>query len=58
MMLPQFYVDDLIQQAIREDINYIDTSVDYLIPPEQAGKARFLAKADGVLSSLITISIS
>lgn len=52
MMLPQFYVDDLIQQAIREDINYIDTSVDYLIPPEQAGKARFLAKADGVLCGL------
>lgn len=52
MMLPQFYVDDLIQQAIREDINYIDTSVDYLIPPKQAGKARFLAKADGVLCGL------
>lgn len=52
MMLPQFYVDDLIQQTIREDINYIDTSVDYLIPPEQAGKARFLAKADGVLCGL------
>ncbi len=52
MMLPQFYVDDLIQQAIREDINYIDTSVDYLIPPEQAGRARFLAKADGVLCGL------
>ena len=34
MMLPQFYMDDLIRQAIREDINYIDTSADYLIPPE------------------------
>lgn len=52
MMLPQFYVDDLIRQAIREDINYIDTSADYLIPPEQTGKARFLAKADGVLCGL------
>ena len=54
-MLPQFYVDDLIQQAIREDINYIDTSVDYLIPPEQAGRARFLAKADGVLCGYVGI---
>jgi|GEM_PF-86846 len=52
MMLPQFYIDDLIRQAIREDINYIDTSADYLIPPDQAGKARFLAKADGVLCGL------
>ena len=34
MMLPQFYMDDLIRQAIREDINYIDTSADYLIPPD------------------------
>ena len=52
MMLPQFYMDDLIRQAIREDINYIDTSADYLIPPDQMGKARFLAKADGVLCGL------
>ena len=39
MMLPQFYMDDLIRQAIREDINYIDTSADYLIPPDQMGKS-------------------
>ncbi len=52
MTLPQFYVDDLIRKAILEDINYIDTSSDYLIPPEQTGKARFLAKADGVLCGL------
>ena len=52
MMLPQFYMDDLIRQAIREDINYIDTSADYLIPPDQMGKARFLAKADGVFELL------
>ena len=44
MMLPQFYMDDLIRQAIREDINYIDTSADYLIPPVRWEKLDFLPK--------------
>ena len=26
MILPQFYVDDLIKSAIKEDINYIDVA--------------------------------
>lgn len=52
MILPAFYIDDLIQSAIREDINYIDVSTDYLIPDEAEGTARFLAKADGVLCGL------
>lgn len=52
MILPQFYVDDLIKTAIKEDINYVDISADYLIPEEQEGSARFVAKADGVLCGL------
>lgn len=48
----QFYIDDIIKRAISEDINYLDVSADYLLDPEQAGKARFLAKADGVLCGL------
>lgn len=52
MILPQFYVDDLIKSAIKEDINYIDVSADCLFDEEQEGKALFLAKADGVLSGL------
>lgn len=52
MLLPQFYVDDIIKKAIMEDINYIDVSTDMLIEPHQKGKARFLAKADGVLCGL------
>ncbi len=52
MILPAFYIDDLIQSAIREDINYIDVSTDYLISDEAEGTARFLAKADGVLCGL------
>lgn len=52
MILPQFYVDDLIKTAIKEDINYVDISADYLIPETQEGGAYFLAKADGVLCGL------
>ena len=47
--LPLFYVDDLIKRAILEDINYLDTTTDYLIPEDQMGTAYFVAKADGVL---------
>lgn len=52
MMLNQFYVDDLINSALKEDINYIDITTDNLIPQEQEGEARFLAKADGVLCGI------
>lgn len=51
-MLPQFYVDDLIKRALSEDINYIDTATDYLLSPEDEGKATFLAKSEGVLCGL------
>lgn len=52
MNLPQFYVEDLIRAAIREDINYIDVSTDYVIDPRQEGTADFIAKADGVLCGI------
>ena len=52
MILPQFYVDDLIKRALSEDINYIDTATDYLLSETDEGKAIFLAKADGVLCGL------
>ena len=51
-MLTQFYVDEIIKKAILEDINYLDVSADYLLNPEQSGKARLLAKDDGVLCGL------
>lgn len=47
----QFYVDDLIKTALLEDINYIDTTADYLLEEERS-TGRFLAKADGVLCGL------
>lgn len=52
MILNQIYVDELIKKALLEDINYLDTTTDYLIPEEQEGSAQFLAKADGILCGL------
>ncbi len=52
MKLNQFYVDNLIKEAISEDINYIDVSADYLIPEEQRNDSYFVSKADGVLCGL------
>ncbi len=51
-MLPFFYVDRLIETALSEDIHYIDTTTDLMIPEEGRSKARFIAKADGVLCGL------
>lgn len=52
MILNQIYVDELIKSALLEDINYLDTTTDYLIPEDQEGSAQFLAKADGILCGL------
>jgi nicotinate-nucleotide pyrophosphorylase (carboxylating) len=52
MRLPQFYVDDLIKTALREDINYIDITTDLMIPEDARGQARFIAKENGVLCGL------
>ena len=49
MILPQFYIDDLIKNAIKEDINYIDVATDYLLSEENESEAYFVAKAEGVL---------
>lgn len=52
MMLNNFYIDDIIKMALKEDINYIDAATDYLLDENENGKAVFLAKADGVLCGL------
>lgn len=49
MTLNKIYVDNLIKTALLEDINYCDVTTDYLIPEEQEGHARFVAKADGIV---------
>jgi len=50
--MTQFYIDEIIKKAMLEDINYIDISTDYLFDPREQGKARLLAKDDGVLCGL------
>lgn len=52
MILLPFYVDDLIKTALSEDINYIDSTSDLLIPEDDMSSAYFMAKADGVLAGL------
>ena len=51
-MINSIYVDQIIKTALLEDINYLDTTTDYLIDEEQENTARFLAKADGVLCGI------
>ena len=53
MKLLQFYVDDLIKRAITEDINYIDSTADLLIPEDSISEAYFVAKASGVVAGLL-----
>ena len=49
MTLNKFYVDNIIKTALMEDINYCDVTTDYLIPENQFGKGRLMAKADGIV---------
>ena len=51
-MINSIYVDNIIKTALLEDINYLDTTTDYLIDEDQENTARFLAKADGVLCGI------
>ena len=52
MILPDFYIDDLIKNAIKEDINYIDVATDYLLDEDEVSEAVFVAKAEGVLCGI------
>lgn len=51
-MINPIYVDNIIKTALLEDINYLDTTTDYLIDEQQENSARFLAKSDGVLCGI------
>ena len=52
MTLNSIYVDNLIKTALLEDINYLDTTTDYLIDESQENTAKFLAKSNGVLCGI------
>ena len=51
-MINSIYADEIIKTALLEDINYLDTTTDYLIDEEQENTARFLAKSSGVLCGI------
>lgn len=52
MLLPQFYIDDIIKTALKEDINYLDTATAYVIPEDAVTTAKFVSKAEGVLCGI------
>ena len=52
MRLSQFYVDDIIKTALKEDINYIDVTTDLLIDDDAVSNAKFIAKDDGILAGI------
>lgn len=52
MRLMQFQIDDIIKNALLEDINYIDVTTDYLVDDEKVSTARYVAKADGILCGI------
>lgn len=52
MKLLQCYIDNIINTALMEDINYIDSAADNLIPPEHRSSAYYVAKEDGVLCGI------
>ena len=52
MKLPQFYIDDIIKTALAEDINYVDSTTDLLIPEDDISSAYFVAKDEGVIAGL------
>lgn len=51
-MLSQFYIDNIINTALSEDINYIDVTTDNLIPDEHSSEAYFIAKDSGILCGI------
>ncbi|MBR0537704.1 MAG: carboxylating nicotinate-nucleotide diphosphorylase [Clostridia bacterium] len=52
MIIPRFYIDDIIRAAIKEDINYVDEATAFVISEESRSKAKFVAKAEGVLCGI------
>ncbi len=51
-MLSHFYVDNIINTALSEDINYVDVTTDNLIPDDHTSEAYFIAKDSGVLCGI------
>lgn len=52
MKLLQCYVDNIINTALMEDINYIDAAADNLIPEDHRSSAYYVAKDSGVVCGI------
>ena len=51
-MLNRFYVDNIINTALAEDINYIDVTTDNLLQDDDVSEAYFVAKDSGILCGI------
>ncbi len=51
-MLNRIYIDNIINTALSEDINYIDVTTDNLVDDNHKSTAYFVAKDDGVLCGI------
>lgn len=52
MQLLQSYIDAVINNALEEDIHYVDVTTDYLLPDGHTSSAYYIAKAEGVVCGL------
>ncbi len=52
MKLTNAYIDNIINTALAEDINYIDVTTDNLLSPEHKSSAYYIAKDSGVLCGI------
>ncbi len=52
MKLLQCYVDNIINTALMEDINYIDAAADNLIPEDHRSSAYYVAKDTGIVCGI------
>ena len=52
MRLMQFQIDDIIKNALLEDINYVDVTTDYLVDDNSVSTAKYVSKDDGVLCGI------
>ena len=48
----QFQIDDIIKNALLEDINYVDVTTDYLVDDNSVSTAKYVSKDDGVLCGI------
>lgn len=52
MKLSQIYIDNIIETALTEDINYMDVTTDNLLDDTHRSEAYYVAKDDGVLCGI------